>query len=94
MENATAATDPSIKAVEVAVTGSIMSTALTASTATAAKANLKAKVKKEMTAAKREVQRRPLQLSETFKGWMADKEMPLSINSLTLQRRQLRLQRA
>jgi hypothetical protein len=58
MENATAAGDPSVEAVDVAVTGSITATASTASTSTtaAAKAKPKAKVKKEVTAAEREVQ--------------------------------------
>jgi hypothetical protein len=59
MVNATAApaaTDPSVQAVDVAVTGSVVATAPTASMDTTAKAKPKVKVKKEMTAAEREVQ--------------------------------------
>jgi hypothetical protein len=59
MEN-TAATDtainPSIDAVDVAVTGSVVATTPTAITDTTAKAKPKAKVKKEMTAMEKEVQ--------------------------------------
>jgi hypothetical protein len=57
MENTAAvatATDPSVDAVDVAVTGSIAATTPTASTDATAKA--KVKVKKELTAAEREVQ--------------------------------------
>jgi hypothetical protein len=55
MENtADAATDPSVDAMDVAVTGSVAATAPMTSTDTTAKA--KVKVKKEMTAAEREVQ--------------------------------------
>jgi hypothetical protein len=53
---ALAAIDPSVKVVDVAVTGSVAATAPTASTDTTAKAKPKVKVKKEMTAAEREVQ--------------------------------------
>jgi TctA family transporter len=59
MENTTAtdtAIDPSIDAVDVAVTGSVVATAPMAITDTTAKAKPKAKVKKEMTATEREVQ--------------------------------------
>jgi hypothetical protein len=53
---APAATDPSVEAVDVAVTGSVVATALMANTDTTAKAKPKVKVKKEMTAAEGEVQ--------------------------------------
>jgi hypothetical protein len=49
-------TDPSIKAMDVAVTGSIAATASTNITDITAKAKPKVKVKKELTAAEREVQ--------------------------------------
>jgi hypothetical protein len=57
MENA--ATDPSVEAIDVAVTGIVVATAPmanTATTATVAKAKPKAKVKKEVTETEREVQ--------------------------------------
>jgi hypothetical protein len=59
MENTTAATtttDPSVDVVDIEVTGSVTATAPTASTDTTAKGKPKAKVRKEMTAAEREVQ--------------------------------------
>jgi hypothetical protein len=58
MENAAGA-DPSIEAVDVAVAGTIVATAMTASTTTTAavaKSKPKVKVKKEATATEREVQ--------------------------------------
>jgi hypothetical protein len=54
-----AVADPSIDAIDLAVTGTIADTALTASTATTAvvdKAKPKAKVKKQVNAAERKVQ--------------------------------------
>jgi hypothetical protein len=59
MENATATSDPSVDVKDVAVTGYAAATVQTASTTTTATATNnkpKAKVKKEMTAAEREVQ--------------------------------------
>jgi hypothetical protein len=59
MENTVAATDPSIDAMDIAITGSVAATAPMASmatTVTTAKPKPKAKVKKVMTAAERKVQ--------------------------------------
>jgi hypothetical protein len=57
MENVGATTDPSVDAVDVAIIGTIVDTALTTSmNTTAAIAKPEAKVKKEVTTVDREVQ--------------------------------------